>query len=159
MSCWQKSREPVYLTGNDFGNPYYYKREGRDDLCGNYVDVDLSAQHLWFYKDYQLIIETDFVSGTPDGKHETQTGVFPLAYKESPSVLRGSQADGGYETKVQYWMPFYEGQGMHDASWRGSFGGGIYQSDGSHGCINLPPAAAQTIYENISAGTAILIYK
>lgn len=153
------TREPVYIQTNEWGNPYYVARNGMDDLCGTYVDVDLSAQHLWFYRDYQLIVETDFVSGTPDGKHETQTGVFPLAYKESPSVLRGSQADGNYEQKVQYWMPFYEGQGLHDANWRGSFGGTIYQYDGSHGCINLPPAAAQTIYENIPTGTAILIYK
>ena len=153
------TREPVYLQYNDWGNPYYLARNGRDDLCGTYVDVDLSAQHLWFYRDYQLIIETDFVSGTPDGRHETQTGAFPLAYKESPSILRGGAAEGNYETQVQYWMPFYEGQGLHDASWRGSFGGSIYMADGSHGCINLPPAAARTIYENIPTGTAILIYK
>ena len=153
------ARDPVYVTANEWGNPYYLTRNGHDDLCGTYLDIDLSAQHLWFYRDYQLIIETDFVSGTADGKHDTQVGVFPLAYKESPSVLRGSQADGGYEQKVQYWMPFYEGQGLHDANWRGSFGGSIYLYDGSHGCINLPPYAAQTIYENIPTGTAILIYK
>jgi lipoprotein-anchoring transpeptidase ErfK/SrfK len=55
-------------------------------------------------------------------------------------------------------MPFYEGQGLHDADWRGSFGGSIYRSNGSHGCVNLPPWAAAEIYNNISAGTAILIY-
>ncbi len=153
------TREPLYLQANDWGNPYYLKRNGRDDLCGTYVDIDLTSQHLWFYKDYQLVIESDFVSGTPDQKHETQAGAFPLAYKESPSILRGEQADGNYETKVQYWMPFYEGQGMHDASWRGSFGGSIYLTDGSHGCINLPTDVARTIYENISAGTPLLIYK
>ncbi len=153
------TREPVYLQTNDWGNPYYLSRNGRDDLNGTYLDIDLSKQHLWFYKDGQLIIETDFISGTPDGKHDTKTGAFPLAYKESPSVLRGEQADGNYEVKVQYWMPFFEGQGLHDAPWQGSFGGNAYLSSGSHGCINLPPAAAKTIYENIPTGTAILIYK
>ena len=57
-----------------------------------------------------------------------------------------------------YWMPFNGGIGMHDASWRGSFGGSIYKTNGSHGCINLPVKAAKTIYENISAGMPVLCY-
>ncbi len=159
MAKQSVTREPVYLQTNDWGNPYYLARNGHDDLCGTYVDIDLTSQHLWFYKNGQLVIETDIISGTPDGKHDTKTGALPLAYKESPSVLRGEQADGNYEVKVQYWMAFYEGQGLHDASWQSSFGGNAYLSSGSHGCINLPPAAAKTIYENIDEGTALLIYK
>ena len=55
-------------------------------------------------------------------------------------------------------MPFNGGIGMHDAYWRSSFGGRIYKTNGSHGCINLPPAVAKTIYENISAGMPVLCY-
>ena len=40
------TREPLYLQANDWGNPYYLKRNGRDDLCGTYVDIDLTAQEL-----------------------------------------------------------------------------------------------------------------
>ena len=47
---------------------------------------------------------------------------------------------------------------MHDSSWRSSFGGVIYQTNGSHGCINLPPAAAKTIFENIEKGIPVLCY-
>ena len=47
---------------------------------------------------------------------------------------------------------------MHDAYWRSSFGGKIYKTNGSHGCINLPPAVAKTVYENISAGMPVLCY-
>ena len=47
---------------------------------------------------------------------------------------------------------------MHDANWRSSFGGTIYKTSGSHGCINLPPAVAKTIYENISQGMPVLCY-
>ena len=54
-----------------------YKRNGRDDLCGTYVEVNLSRQHLWFYVDGELIVESDFVSGLPTAERETATGAFP----------------------------------------------------------------------------------
>ena len=158
LSGEEVSREPVYDEENAWGNPYYLGRNGEDDLAGTYVEVNLSAQYLWFYKDGEVFLETDIVSGDIAKGRSTKTGVFPLAYKESPSILRGGNGPNGYETKVQYWMPFYEGQGLHDADWRGAFGGSIYRSNGSHGCVNLPPWAAAEIYHNISAGTAILIY-
>lgn len=152
-------REPVYIsTVSDYGNPVYYSRDGKDDLNGNYVEISLSAQHLWFYVDGSLVVESDIVSGCVAKKSETAKGVFPLAYKESPSVLVGADAANGYRTEVTYWMPFYDGQGLHDASWRGSFGGQIYMTNGSHGCVNLPPSAAQTIYSYIKDGMPIIIY-
>ena len=153
-------REPVYYTtNNDYDNPLYLRRDGKDDLAGTYVEVSLTAQHLWFYKDGSLIIDTDIVSGCVAKKSETRTGTFPLAYKESPSVLVGADAVNGYRTEVKYWMPFYEGQGLHDADWRYSFGGNIYMTNGSHGCVNMPPYAAEIVFQNIEAGTAIIIYK
>lgn len=145
-------REPVYSHSG-------YKRNGTDDLAGTYVEIDLTAQHLWFYVDGELIVESDLVSGNVAKKTETQTGVFPLAYKESPSVLTGGNAENGWETDVTYWMPFFDGQGLHDATWRSSFGGSIYQNSGSHGCVNLPFDTAKKIYENIDAGVAIILYK
>ncbi len=158
-SCKPVKREPIYLKTNDYGNPYYYSRDGVSDITGTYVECNLSAQHLWFYKNGKLICESDFVSGDVVKKgRATQTGCFPLAYKESPSILRGGEGSGAYETKVQFWMPFYEGQGLHDATWRGAFGGNIYKGDGSHGCINLPYWAAETIYNNITAGVPLVIY-
>ena len=155
------TREPIYMATNDYGNPYHLHRNGTDDLCGTYVEVNLTKQHLWFYKDGALIIESDIVSGDVGDDKETHVGVMPLAFKESPRVLTGDEASGSgsYSTKVQYWMPFYNGQGLHDARWRHSFGGNIYRSSGSHGCVNLPPSVAETIYKNIEVGTAIIIYK
>ena len=152
------TREPVYYYSNSYGNPFFLGRDGYNDLNGTYVEVSIYAQHLWFYKNHQLFFESDVVTGNASTGTVTSTGCYPLAYKESPSVLRGADANGGYETPVTYWMPFHEGQGMHDATWRGSFGGNIYQYSGSHGCVNLPYYAAETIYNNIQAGTAIIIY-
>jgi lipoprotein-anchoring transpeptidase ErfK/SrfK len=56
-------------------------------------------------------------------------------------------------------MPFNGGVGLHDAdSWRSSYGGSIYKTNGSHGCINLPLSAAKTIYETVSAGWPVIVY-
>lgn len=145
-------REPVYAYSG-------YRRSGTDDLAGTYVEVNLTTQHIWFYVDGTLIVESDIVSGCVAKGTETQTGAFPLAYKESPSVLEGENAEDGWRTEVTYWMPFFDGQGLHDATWRSSFGGSIYQNNGSHGCVNLPFDTAQKIYDNIDAGVAIILYK
>lgn len=147
-------REPIYEISG-------YQRNGRDDVDGTYVEIDLTAQHLWFYKDHALIVESDIVSGNP--KYEqTTTGAFPLAYKASPFNLAGGGTDGvaTWDVEVQYWMPFHDGQGLHDASWRGSsFGGNIFLTNGSHGCVNLPSSVAQQIYNNIEQGMPIFLYK
>ncbi len=153
------TREPVYDKVNSWGNPYYLAREGVDDLAGTYVEVNLSAQHLWYYVNGELYIESDVVSGdmSEEGR-ATASGAFPLAYKETDVTLRGGEDEEEYESEVKYWMPFYEGQGLHDADWRYSFGGNIYKYNGSHGCVNLPPEVARKIFEKIDIGTAIILY-
>ena len=113
---------------------------------------------MWYYIDGALFVESDVVTGDVTLDQGTATGVFPLAFKQSPSILRGGEGKKKYETKVQYWMPFYEGQGLHDAWWKSVFGGSEYIGNGSHGCVNLPPSVAETVYNNIVPGTAIIIY-
>ena len=142
-------REPIYAYRG-------VGRSGRNDML-QYVEVNLSAQHLWFYKNGGLVVESDIVSGCVSRKQETQTGIYPIAYKESPATLIPSNETNG--TNVQYWMPFYDGQGLHDASWRYQFGGSIYRYQGSHGCVNLPPAVAAVIFENVDTGTPVVLYK
>ncbi len=128
---------------------------GANDYGDTYVEINLTAQHLFFYKDGKLLVESDFVSGNVSKGWTTPPGAFPITYKERNATLDGE----GYSTPVSYWMPFNGGIGMHDASWRSSFGGTIYKTNGSHGCINLPPAVAKTIYENISQGDPVLCYE
>ena len=144
------SREPVYSSSG-------MKRNGTDDLAGNYIEVSLDSQHLWLYKDGALVTETDIVSGAPTPERETYRGAWPIAYKASPYNL--SSQEYGYNVKVNYWMPFVYGQGLHDASWQSSFGGNRYKSGaGSHGCINLPTDQAALIYNTIDGGYPIIIY-
>ena len=140
------TREPVYLLsaashdGLDYGDTY--------------VEINLTAQHLFFYKNGKLVIESDFVSGNPSKGNGTPDGAYAITYTQRNATLRGAD----YTTPVSYWMPFNGNIGMHDGYWRSSFGGVIYQTNGSHGCINLPPAAAKTIFENIQKGIPVLCY-
>ncbi|MDO4634134.1 MAG: L,D-transpeptidase family protein [Eubacteriales bacterium] len=132
------------------------------DLGNSFIEIDLASQHVWMYIDGEEVVSTDCVSGTAtDPKRYTPSGTYTIYYKESPSVLKGEMKSDGtpeYETKVEYWMPFNEGIGLHDASWRGAFGGSIYQTDGSHGCINLPASAAKEIYDRTYAGMPVIVY-
>ena len=69
------------------------------------------------------------------------------------------KSPGYYESYVSYWMPFLgNNYGLHDASWRSSFGGDIYINSGSHGCVNLPPKKAGQLYNKISIGTIVIIH-
>ena len=142
----QQTREPEYSQKA--------ASRGANDYGSTYVEINLTAQHLYFYKNGELLVETDFVSGNESRGWATPGGAYPLTYKQRNATLRGE----GYATPVSYWMPFNGGIGLHDASWRGSFGGTIYKTGGSHGCINLPPKAAKTIFENISQGDPVLCY-
>lgn len=139
-------REPVYLqTANS---------HGEKDYGDSYVEINLSAQHLFVYKDGELVVESDFVSGDVSKGHMTPTGAYGITYTTTDAVLRGAD----YATPVKYWMPFAGDVGMHDATWRKNFGGNIYKTNGSHGCINLPLSAAKTIYETVDKGYAVLVY-
>lgn len=141
------SREPVYAKravsreGNDYGNTY--------------VELNLTAQRLFYYKNGALVLETDFVSGNEAKGWHTPEGAYGLYYKQRDKTLRGED----YATPVSYWMPFNGGVGFHDATWRSDFGGNKYKTGGSHGCINMPYSAARNLYENIEAGCPIFVYK
>lgn len=124
------------------------------DIGYSYVEVDLSNQHVYLIIDGKLVEDSPCVTGCVKKGHGTPDGLYSITYKESPSVLRGED----YETKVNFWMPFNRGIGLHDATWRDKFGGDIYYSGGSHGCVNLPYQKAAVIYENIYAGMPVICY-
>ena len=151
----------VLLTGESAErSPVYYESaitRGENDIGDTYVEIDYTNQRMWYYKDGVLVVDTPVVTGCVANGTESPEGVFCLVGKSEDEILKGE----GYETPVEYWMPFYGGVGIHDAdSWRGnSYGGTIYQYSGSHGCINTPTANAAVIYQNIEIGTPIVCYK
>lgn len=151
------------VTVSTITEGYTWNGIGQPDW-GAFADVDLSQQHARFFNTAgECVWESDFISGAPDGKHDTTPGVWRVLYKESPSVLRGEMTTSGtreYETQVKYWMQFtYSGIGFHDATWQWAFGGNSYAVGyGSHGCINLPYDAAERLFGLIEAGNAVIVH-
>lgn len=146
-------REPVYAasaasrTGSDWGTTY--------------VEVDLEGQHVYMFQNGALVWDAPCVTGNLAKKYDTPAGIYSLAYKQRDRVLRGAkQADGTYEyeSPVSYWMPFNGGIGLHDANWRSKFGGTIYKTSGSHGCINLPPEKAAALYDLVYKGIPVICH-
>jgi hypothetical protein len=140
-------KEPIYLQKA-------FSREG-NEIGNTYVEINITEQHLWFYKDGRLIVQGPVVTGNPNRGYATILGVYMVNYKQKEATLTGPN----YEAKVTYWMPFFGNIGLHDATWRYRFGGEIYLRNGSHGCVNAPLYLARTIFENIEDGTTVILYK
>ena len=140
------SREPVYEQRAI--------KSGLDDIGDTYVEIDYTAQHLWYYKDGKLELDTDIVSGSLRTHNGSVDGVYKIVYKQRNATLVGE----GYSTPVKYFMPYAYNIGFHDAGWRSSFGDEIYKTSGSHGCINIPPKMAKKLYEKIENGTPVIAY-
>jgi len=140
-------REPNYL--------YRGASRGEKDYGGTYVEVNLSAQHMFCYKDGVLALDAPCVTGCVGKGTITHVGVYPIYSKETDRDLVGEN----YRSHVNYWMPFNAGEGLHDATWRSSFGGSIYLTSGSHGCVNLSNSVAAKLYDLVEVGTPVFVYR
>ncbi len=95
------SREPAYEQ----------KAASRSaqDWGTTYVEVDLSAQHMWYIVDGSVALETDVVTGlASDPNRATPQGVYSILEMMRNKTLVGETdpATGKpiYETPVSYWM-------------------------------------------------------
>ena len=138
----------------DFTYIYKGTSHGEKDYGNSYVEVNLTTQHVYVYKEGSMVFDTACVSGNVSKGHGTHTGVYPIAYKQKDATLKGDN----YESHVKFWMPFNLGEGLHDATWRSKFGGTLYKTSGSHGCVNLPLSAAEKIYGIVEAGWPVLVF-
>lgn len=145
-----KTLEPIYRNTAAV--------HGDDDIGDTYVEVSIARQHLWFYKDGKLKLESDVVTGKPTKERRTTVGVHHIYGKQKNRYL-GTIAVQGYRSFVNYWMPFnWDGQGLHDATWKNKFGGSIYKTNGSHGCVNLPYSFAGKLYDQAYIGLPVVVY-
>ncbi len=140
------TREPVYEQTAMVS--------GLDDIGTTYVELDYTNQHMYYYVEGELILDSDIVSGKLSNGNGSPDGVFKIVYKQRNATLVGEN----YSSAVDYFMPFAYNVGIHDASWRSSFGGEIYKSSGSHGCINVPASVAKELYSLIEVGTPVVAY-
>ena len=91
------------------------------------------------------------------------TGTFEIRAKARNQTLIGADTDKDgepdYKSHVDYWMPFVGNMvGLHDAPWRSSFGGSIYKTNGSHGCVNLPPSKAAELFSLVHVGDSVVVH-
>lgn len=150
LSCLKNrvsgNRTATYYAPSDSG--------GVEDYGGSYVEVDLTNQMVYCYKDHALVVSAPIVSGCVANGWDTPEGVFTIKSKDTNRYLSGP----GYRDWVECFMPFNGGIGLHDASWRTVFGGTRYLYRGSHGCINIPRNQALTILANVRVGTYVIVY-
>lgn len=140
------SREPVYAQRA--------ASQGANDVGGTYIEVDMTEQMLYYYVDYEIVLETSVVTGNMRNGWDTPSVACSVYGMARNRILRGAN----YATFVYYWMPVYGNIGLHDATWRRQFGDDIYMTDGSHGCVNMPKDMAAELYEMIEIGTPVFLF-
>ncbi|XJS09992.1 L,D-transpeptidase family protein [Aerococcaceae bacterium WGS1372] len=146
----QVTREPV-VYGSSYGMG--------NDIGGDYVEVDITYQMMFIYKDYQLVLETPIVSGIVGA--ETVPGAYQVWNKEVDTELVGYNVitERDYVQPVNYWIAFDDNaQGIHDASWQATFGGNAYVTAGSQGCINTPPGIMGQVFGLVEYGMPVMIF-
>lgn len=151
-----QTREPIYSATA--------ARHGGNEIGDTYIEISIDRQHMWFYKNGALYADTNIVTGTVNQGYSTPRGSFKVLNRYTNIVLEGPEKDGSrYSSPVDYWIGFYgSGYGIHDASWRGdnqaNYGGSIYISNGSHGCVNTPYSMVKKIFDAVTINTPVLIY-
>ena len=125
-----------------------------DDIGKTYIEVDYSSQHMWYYKNGSLVLDADIVTGNNSIGNGSPDGVFKVISRIRDTTLQGED----YSSPVQYFMPFAYNVGFHDASWRSSFGGSIYLSSCSHGCVNMPADKAKQLFDSVEPGTPVIAF-
>ena len=131
---------------------------------GKVIMVSLQEQVLRAYDNGKLVLTTYVTTGRPE--LPTVQGVFHIYTKATPFEFHSPWPKGSpfyyAPTKIQYWMPFFEGYGLHDAWWRSNYGPGSNTPQGnvtgSHGCVNIPLWATRWIWDWAPVGTTVVIY-
>ena len=122
-------------------------------LGKTYIDVCISTQTLTYVVDNKVVLATPVVTGNRG--RSTPIGIYPITNMVAGTRLVGPT----WDVWVDRWMRIGDTHcGLHDASWRGAFGGTVYMTNGSHGCVNLPHDVAIVLYSMIVPGTLVNIH-
>lgn len=119
----------------------------KQDIGDTYVELSIAKQHLWYVKDGEVVLDTDVITGLDsDAKRRTPTGMFKTMDFYEDYTMHGDD----YTAFSEYFIRLTpNGIGIHDASWKSEFGGGLYKTEGSHGCINTPYEKVKVLYQEL----------
>lgn len=142
---------PIVKSDLDFVSYRYHSWDIPDEITmGNnfWIEIDLTNQILYAYRDNQLI--SGFKVSTGTSNHKTITGIYKLFSKYPAITMTGP----GYDLPdVPFSMFFYKGYAIHGTYWHNNFGTPM-----SHGCVNMNTFDAAWIYENAPVGTYVMVH-
>jgi lipoprotein-anchoring transpeptidase ErfK/SrfK len=113
-----------------------------------WIDVDLSEQSLTAYEGDTPVHSTLVSTGLPGTP--TPVGQFRIWIKLRYDDMAGADY---YIEDVPFVMYFHQGYGLHGVTWHGNFGHPM-----SHGCVNLPTAEAEWLFNWADIGTLVNVH-
>ena len=121
------------------------------------VVAGTQTHHMQVYKNGALQYDWAISTGKPG--HDTPNGTYLTIDKGNPVEMKPSDIPVGgagyYDLKVPWSVRFtWSGDYLHDAYWSVGQQG---TEDVSHGCVNMPPDAAQTYYQEELMGDPVTI--
>ena len=124
--------------------------------AGTYVDVNIAEQTVTYFVNGEAKLSTPCVTGNINLGNGTPTGTFAINTLTPGKFLTGPT----WNVWVDRWMRFTPNAaiGLHDANWRSNFGGDIYLTNGSHGCVNLPHDVAVQLFDMVTIGTTVVVH-
>lgn len=132
------------------------------------VIVSFQAQHLWAYQNGQVVLEnavTTGIRGVTD--FGTDFGPMKVLRKSHPWTMHSPWPKTSiyyYPDTVVQWTLFFTdtGEAIHDAYWEPDSelgpGSQYNASTRSHGCIHLPLAKSEWMYNWAAVGTPVIVY-
>jgi len=134
-----------------YSSYYYHSWDIPEEVSGTndlWIEVDLSMQMLYAYRDSQII--NSFLVSTGINSYPTITGTYKIYAKHPTYTMVGP----GYNLPdVPYSMFFYKGYSIHGTYWHNNFGTPM-----SHGCVNMNTNDAAWLYDQSSIGTYVFIH-
>ena len=113
------------------------------------VTASTATHHMHVYRNGRLLYTWPISTGRPGD--DTPDGTYLTIDKGNPVLMTGP----GYSLEVPWSVRFtWTGDYLHDAYWSVGEQGAV---NVSHGCVNMPPADAQTYYQMESPGDPVMI--
>ena len=113
-----------------------------------WIDIDLTRQQLVAFEGRRPVFATLISSGRrnpydPERDFPTPPGTFRIREKHVTTTMDGDVAsDGPYSIEDVPWVMYFHGSyALHGAFWHDAFG-----NMRSHGCVNMSPEDARTLF-------------
>lgn len=154
-------------TQGEFEVTYDNSAKSREsnDIGNSYVELSIDRQTMWCYVDGKLLVSTPVVTGNISKGWDTpKGGVWKVKGRRTNYTMTGkinpATGEPSYTAFCNYWIPYSEDLtiGLHDLTNRTSYGGDIYLTNGSHGCVNTPLDAVKQIYDVVAYGFPVVVY-